>query len=220
MYIKPLMPTGLAVNVKIMPEFFQDEGYTTHAIGKWHLGFCHQNYTPTYRGFDSFYGFYLGAEDYYTHNKYITYETYFKNSTKKGVSNGYDFRFNEQILKGPEVIGKYSADLFVNRAKAVFEEHKALEDAGKGKPWFTYLSFQVIFFVISILNLVYLPILPERSRPPPGAPHLQAECLSVQRYLKVLLLCHGELPRPLDGPGGPGLEVQQHVRQHHYRLHH
>ena len=49
MYIKPLMPSGLAANVKIMPEFFQDAGFTTHAIGKWHLGFCHQNYTPTYR---------------------------------------------------------------------------------------------------------------------------------------------------------------------------
>ena len=39
MYIKPLMPTGLAANVKIMPEYFKDAGYNTHAIGKWHLGF-------------------------------------------------------------------------------------------------------------------------------------------------------------------------------------
>ena len=49
MYIKPLMPSGLASNVKIMPQYFQDAGYKTHAIGKWHLGFCHQNYTPTFR---------------------------------------------------------------------------------------------------------------------------------------------------------------------------
>ena len=62
MYIKPLMPTGIPVNVPLMPEYFKKAGYMTHAIGKWHLGFCHQNYTPTYRGFDSFYGFYNGAE--------------------------------------------------------------------------------------------------------------------------------------------------------------
>ena len=62
MYIKPLMPTGIPVNVPLMPEYFKKAGYTTHAIGKWHLGFCHQNYTPTYRGFDSFYGFYNGAQ--------------------------------------------------------------------------------------------------------------------------------------------------------------
>ena len=36
-------------------------------IGKWHLGFCSWSYTPLYRGFDSFYGIYLGAGDHYTH---------------------------------------------------------------------------------------------------------------------------------------------------------
>ena len=36
-------------------------------IGKWHLGFCSWSYTPRYRGFDSFYGIYLGAGDHYTH---------------------------------------------------------------------------------------------------------------------------------------------------------
>ena len=57
------------------------EDYYTHIIGRqflanfvnfisinrWHLGFCNWKYTPTYRGFDSFLGYYVGAEDYYTH---------------------------------------------------------------------------------------------------------------------------------------------------------
>ncbi|KAL1421925.1 hypothetical protein MTO96_022634 [Rhipicephalus appendiculatus] len=34
----------------------------------WHLGYYKQRMTPTYRGFDSFYGFLNGGEDYYTHN--------------------------------------------------------------------------------------------------------------------------------------------------------
>ena len=34
---------------------------------RWHLGFCKWDYTPTYRGFDSFMGFYLGVQDYFTH---------------------------------------------------------------------------------------------------------------------------------------------------------
>ena len=38
-------------------------------IGKWHLGFCSWSYTPRYRGFDSFYGIYLGAGDHCTHEK-------------------------------------------------------------------------------------------------------------------------------------------------------
>ena len=31
-------------------------------LGKWHLGFCNEKYTPTGRGFDSFYGKYVAIE--------------------------------------------------------------------------------------------------------------------------------------------------------------
>ena len=34
---------------------------------KWHLGFYNWASTPTFRGFDSFYGFYEGSEDYFKH---------------------------------------------------------------------------------------------------------------------------------------------------------
>ncbi|KAA0186808.1 hypothetical protein HAZT_HAZT002133 [Hyalella azteca] len=44
-------------------------GYSTHAVGKWHLGFCKEEYTPIKRGFDSFYGFYTGNLDYYEHSQ-------------------------------------------------------------------------------------------------------------------------------------------------------
>ena len=33
---------------------------------RWHLGFCKREYTPFRRGFDSFYGYWGPAEDYYT----------------------------------------------------------------------------------------------------------------------------------------------------------
>jgi len=127
MYIKPLMPAGLPVNVKIMPQYFKEAGYATHAIGKWHLGYCHANYTPTFRGFDTFYGFYMGSQDYYLHNKILH------------GHEGYDFRLNEQVLRGPEVEGKYSSELFAKRAKSLFKKHKK-----DGQPWFTYLSLQSV----------------------------------------------------------------------------
>ena len=35
---------------------------------RWHLGYCKWEYTPTYRGFDTFYGRYNGRSDYYNHS--------------------------------------------------------------------------------------------------------------------------------------------------------
>ena len=36
---------------------------------RWHLGFCNEAYLPTRRGFDSFRGPYLGALEFYSHNR-------------------------------------------------------------------------------------------------------------------------------------------------------
>ena len=46
------------------------------------MGFCKWAATPTYRGFDSFYGFYNGGSDHFTH--------------KFGV--GLDLRDNEDVV--------------------------------------------------------------------------------------------------------------------------
>ena len=53
---------------------------------------------------------------------------------------------------GPEVEGKYSTDLFVNRAKAIFKEQKRIDKQGKRKPWFTYLSFQSVHEPLQVPN--------------------------------------------------------------------
>ena len=35
---------------------------------QWHIGYMTDEYTPTYRGFDSHYGYLGGCDDYYDHN--------------------------------------------------------------------------------------------------------------------------------------------------------
>ncbi|KAK6191933.1 hypothetical protein SNE40_003505 [Patella caerulea] len=101
---------------KILPQYLKEKGYATHIVGKWHLGFCNWKYTPTYRGFDSYLGYYVAAEDYYQHN----------------ASNGYDFRFNTSVLNTTE----YSLDVFTRRAKEILTTHSI------NTPLFLYLPFQ------------------------------------------------------------------------------
>lgn len=58
-------PWGLPLNETTMAQIFQEHGYQTNLLGKWHLGMSQRNYTPTARGFDHHFG-YLGAYvDYY-----------------------------------------------------------------------------------------------------------------------------------------------------------
>ena len=53
---------------------------------RWHLGFCKWDYTPTYRGFDSFVGYYSGAEDYFEHMR----SEYCPSSNKKADERDRD----------------------------------------------------------------------------------------------------------------------------------
>ena len=51
-------------NQTILANVLKKDGYATHIVGKWHLGMYKWEYTPTYRGFDSFYGYYNSTKDY------------------------------------------------------------------------------------------------------------------------------------------------------------
>ena len=66
-WIPPASTYGLPLNETIIAEELSKNGYDSHAVGKWHLGFYKWEMTPTFRGFNSFYGFYGGGEDYFKH---------------------------------------------------------------------------------------------------------------------------------------------------------
>lgn len=48
---------GLSPELLTLPEMLQEAGYSTHHIGKWHIGFASQLAWPRAQGFDSFFGF-------------------------------------------------------------------------------------------------------------------------------------------------------------------
>jgi arylsulfatase A-like enzyme len=60
-------PWGLPLSEVLLPQHLGPLGYTSHAVGKWHLGFFKKVYTPTARGFASHFGFWNGYQDYYSH---------------------------------------------------------------------------------------------------------------------------------------------------------
>ncbi|XP_052786417.1 arylsulfatase B-like isoform X2 [Mya arenaria] len=114
-------PGYLPSNFTTLPQKLKEIGYTTHMVGKWHLGFCNWKYTPTYRGFDSFMGYYNGAEDYFTHVR----------------ENGYDFRFNKSVHHPQE--GEYSANVIAARAVEILDSVDPVRDQ-----LYLYLPFQSV----------------------------------------------------------------------------
>ena len=51
-------PAGLPTNITTLADHLSAGGYATHAIGKWHAGYYSWDHTPTFRGFDSYLGYY------------------------------------------------------------------------------------------------------------------------------------------------------------------
>ena len=80
----------MPLNQTTVADELKKGGYSTHYVGKWDLGMHKWEYTPTYRGFDTFYGYYDGAEDYSTHS----------------MEGGIDFRNNTMSITNQN--GSYS----------------------------------------------------------------------------------------------------------------
>ena len=63
--IERWQPTGLNKSIPILPQFLKTGGYKNYLVGKWHLGYCDEDFLPKNRGFDYFFGFYSHKTGYY-----------------------------------------------------------------------------------------------------------------------------------------------------------
>lgn len=52
---------------QLLPQYMNDAGYTSHMIGKWHLGGHTEAHLPHRRGFETHLGYTFGTETYWTH---------------------------------------------------------------------------------------------------------------------------------------------------------
>ena len=148
-------PTGLYTNFTLISEYFHDIGYKTHMVGKWQLGFCHEDYLPLKRGFETFYGFYIGQESYYSH--------FHPGKVGDTAHYGYDFRDQDEL--DLSAIGTYSTKLFADRAVKIIEDHAEIHCndysiIGSCHPMFLFLPFQSVHKPISEAPSEYSDLYP------------------------------------------------------------
>ncbi|XP_023030806.1 arylsulfatase B [Drosophila willistoni] len=108
-------PRGLPLEEKLLPQYLNDLGYTSHIAGKWHLGHWKMPYTPLRRGFNSHVGYWTGHHDYNDHTAVehgfwgldmrngsrVAYELHGQYTTDVITQHSIDVIANHPVSKGP-----------------------------------------------------------------------------------------------------------------------
>lgn len=135
-------------NSTALPQLLKPLGYSTHALGKWDVGFMLKNCTPTYRGFDTFLGYYMACEgDYWYHTASGGYPNQ-PNCTKSGqkVNTFYgDLPTDLSNSSGANIRpaaaslnGTYNTRLLADEAARLVTAHDP------SVPFYMYLAFMAV----------------------------------------------------------------------------
>uniref|UniRef100_A0A3P8W5J4 Arylsulfatase B n=1 Tax=Cynoglossus semilaevis TaxID=244447 RepID=A0A3P8W5J4_CYNSE len=127
--IWPCQPYCVPLEEKLLPQYLKEAGYSTHMVGKWHLGLYKKDCLPTRRGFDTYFGYLLGSEDYFNH-------TQCWHIPPKKRFCGLDLRDGEEVAT--EYAGDYSTELFSQKAVNIIEKQQS------NKPFFLYVALQAV----------------------------------------------------------------------------
>ncbi|WP_087016257.1 sulfatase-like hydrolase/transferase [Thaumasiovibrio subtropicus] len=112
---------GFPLNHEMLQDRFKHAGYTTGAIGKWHLGMHDDAFKPWNRNFDYFYGFLGGG------HKYSMARTEYT-----GRPNEWPIQRNAEIVEYQQ--GDYLTEVFSQEAVDFIDRHH-------DEPFFLYLAY-------------------------------------------------------------------------------
>uniref|UniRef100_UPI0037E7C47E arylsulfatase B n=1 Tax=Semicossyphus pulcher TaxID=241346 RepID=UPI0037E7C47E len=141
--IWPCQPYCVPLDEKMLPQLMKEAGYSTHMVGKWHLGMYKKDCLPTRRGFDTYFGYLTGSEDYNTHVRCSHINPL--NLTRCAL----DLRDGEEVATGYKEV--YSTELFSQRAISIIAKHNS------NKPLFLYLALQAVHAPLQVPDRYIAP---------------------------------------------------------------
>ncbi len=119
---------GLPLEEKTIADVLHRVGYTSMAIGKWHLG-THPRFHPLNRGFDEFYGFLSGGHDYFPEDLTL-------NDLSEVTEQWGWYRTKILHNRTPVETDEYLTDELSNEAVSFVERHHSDKN-----PFFLYLAY-------------------------------------------------------------------------------
>ncbi len=114
----------LNLSFSILPQYLEKAAnYSSHIVGKWHLGMNKLSVIPTQRGFESHVGYLTGAEDHFTH-----------------ISSDNAVDFWEDSSPTIAYDNMWSTEVFTEKAIDIIE--KFGNYSTESRPLFLYLNYQ------------------------------------------------------------------------------
>lgn len=117
---------GVSLNEQMLPDYLLQFGYSTMAIGKWHLG-VHEKFRPWNRGFKEFFGFLGGGHRYFPEEYIIANQDEAKNEEQS---------YKTKLIRNQTAVeeSEYITDAFSREAVSFI-------DRNKKQSFFLYLAF-------------------------------------------------------------------------------